>query len=382
MDAGWYRAWLRVTDTDGLVDYDSVLITAGDTGYDEIEDNDDIWEENQATLLPAIPFAGFTGSMGDYQPDYVGYDGDNDDWFSFDAAVDDTVTVTIDYDSGTATEFYADFFDSEGDYLWGEGGTDPLVMVYTFAPGDVPPFYLDVYSWEYSDYTIAIKEGAAPVADLIADVMEGAPPLDVNFDAAGSYDPDGGLIVTYDWDWDGDGSYDDSGGDQLVLHQFGTDGWYQTTVRVWDEEGDSDTDVVWIFVPDAQSYYDENEDNDDFSQANQLPPFDFSGFHGSCGQTLDGNYPGYDGDGWDELELDSAAGVGDTVSLGLSFDPNGCYMLIVLFDANWNWWASDEGYSGSLGFEYTFTGDETPPYYLEVDCWDGGSDYHVDGALY
>lgn len=85
----------------------------------------------------------------------------------------------------------------------------------------------------------------APVA--VAEIVTSDPycPGDpIEFDASGSYDPDGGNIVSYEWDFDGDGTYGDpydSGTDDnptVIFTDFGT---YEIDVMVTDDEAETDT---------------------------------------------------------------------------------------------------------------------------------------------
>jgi PKD repeat protein len=88
-----------------------------------------------------------------------------------------------------------------------------------------------------------------PVAVLYASPLAGAPPLTVDFDASGSYDPDGGGIAKYEWDWETDGAYDfDSGADPTVSHVYNAEGMYTATVRVTDNESATATHGVQIVV--------------------------------------------------------------------------------------------------------------------------------------
>ncbi len=75
-----------------------------------------------------------------------------------------------------------------------------------------------------------------PVAELSANLMSGVAPLVVNFNAAGSYDPDG-KIVKYEWDWEGDGIYDYVSTAATVQHKYGKPGSFKPTVRVTDDAG-------------------------------------------------------------------------------------------------------------------------------------------------
>ncbi|MFH1675956.1 MAG: PKD domain-containing protein [bacterium] len=84
-----------------------------------------------------------------------------------------------------------------------------------------------------------------PVA--VAEIITGPPycPDDpIEFDASGSYDPDGGSIVSYEWDFDGDGTYGDpynAGTDENPIKIFTDFGTYEIDVLVTDDEGATDT---------------------------------------------------------------------------------------------------------------------------------------------
>ncbi len=94
--AGTY--WLAVTSTSLAGDYTIAMSFAPATLF-ETEDNDS-WE--QADALPELPvgFGAVYGSVGDTDtPDSAGgevvYDGDNDDWFSFDVTQRTLVSVEL-----------------------------------------------------------------------------------------------------------------------------------------------------------------------------------------------------------------------------------------------------------------------------------------------
>lgn len=87
-----------------------------------------------------------------------------------------------------------------------------------------------------------------PVAELTAYPVSGDAPLTVQFDASGSYDPDG-YNLWFKWDFDGDGVYDlDSGTDPTVEHTYTEAGEYDAVVLVRDYPGDTDRASVRITV--------------------------------------------------------------------------------------------------------------------------------------
>jgi PKD repeat protein len=61
----------------------------------------------------------------------------------------------------------------------------------------------------------------------------------ITFDGSGSYDPDGGAIVLYEWDWDGDGTYDETG--PVLDHAYTDPGTYFVQLQVTDDELQIDT---------------------------------------------------------------------------------------------------------------------------------------------
>jgi PKD repeat protein len=118
----------------------------------------------------------------------------------------------------------------------------PTLVGWTFTPASRPVNVsgANVVNQNFTGYT-------PPSAYVEASPSSGFIPLDVDFDASGSYDPDGGAITQYEWDWDGDGTYDfDSGNDPTVQHTYSDAGNYPAVVRVTDDEGVSATDGVLI----------------------------------------------------------------------------------------------------------------------------------------
>ncbi|HEC77372.1 MAG TPA: PKD domain-containing protein [Thermoplasmatales archaeon] len=64
----------------------------------------------------------------------------------------------------------------------------------------------------------------------------------VIFNASQSYDPDGGSIVTYKWDFNSDGTIDGYG--VVVVHKYTTEGTYNVTLTVIDDEGQIGTAIT------------------------------------------------------------------------------------------------------------------------------------------
>ena len=67
----------------------------------------------------------------------------------------------------------------------------------------------------------------------------------VNFDASGSYDPDG-YLTSYRWDFNGDGRTDARG--RYVNFRFSSSGIYNVTLRVMDNDGTSSSVTQTISV--------------------------------------------------------------------------------------------------------------------------------------
>lgn len=84
----------------------------------------------------------------------------------------------------------------------------------------------------------------APVAVATASPRAGAVPLQVQFSAADSRDPEGGAL-TYAWDLDGDGEYDDSAAERPSF-TYTTAGVVTASVRATDAEGSSDRATVTV----------------------------------------------------------------------------------------------------------------------------------------
>ena len=88
--------------------------------------------------------------------------------------------------------------------------------------------------------TVEFIPGETPSEDPVATFTESASTVQtseiINFDASGSYDPDG-TIVSYEWDF-GDG---DTATGVTTSHAYSSAGMYTVTLTVTDDDGNTDT---------------------------------------------------------------------------------------------------------------------------------------------
>ncbi|MGH2446449.1 MAG: PQQ-dependent sugar dehydrogenase [Candidatus Limnocylindria bacterium] len=126
---------------------------------------------------------------------------------------------------------------------------DPVQLT-TGPSGDL--FYVDIGDFAVpnsgSVRRISFDVNDPPVADANADPTSGAAPLEVEFDASGSTDPEGDPL-TYAWDFDddGDGLFNDAAGIS-PSHVYASPGSYDARVRVRDDNGGEDIDEVTVNV--------------------------------------------------------------------------------------------------------------------------------------
>ena len=83
-----------------------------------------------------------------------------------------------------------------------------------------------------------------PTIVATANPTSGPAPLTVNYDASGSFDPNGGDTISFAWDLDGDGQYDDATGS--TASRSYAKGDYDTGVRATDNHGASATKSFFI----------------------------------------------------------------------------------------------------------------------------------------
>ncbi len=168
---------------------------------------------------------------------------------------------TVDPDTVVLTDFTITF-DGTGsyspngdiiDYSWdfgdgssSAGGADSVVT-HAYDPAGTYTVSLIVTDDSSRKDTvtqdIVVYDPVPPVASISTDPdpAEGVVTFTVDFDGSGSYDPDGGSIVSYSWDVGLDG---EDATTMLYSHEFTTAGTSQVSLTVYDDEGDSASDTV------------------------------------------------------------------------------------------------------------------------------------------
>ncbi|MFH1675417.1 MAG: hypothetical protein ABIC40_00225, partial [bacterium] len=76
---------------------------------------------------------------------------------------------------------------------------------------DSAPDWLDLSAYQIVSLDVAEFVNDLPIALAVADPNPQMVCEPVDFDDNGSYDPDGGPIMKYEWDWDNDGIFDEVG---------------------------------------------------------------------------------------------------------------------------------------------------------------------------
>jgi PKD repeat protein len=101
------------------------------------------------------------------------------------------------------------------------------------------PDWLDLTAYQIIKLSVISLTKLPPVALASADILTPDVDQTVHFSDNGSYDPDGGAIVTFEWDWENDGIFDQTGSN--VTHAFASPGAHLVQMRVTDDESATDT---------------------------------------------------------------------------------------------------------------------------------------------
>ena len=138
---------------------------------------------------------------------------------------------------------------TQTEFAWNLGQGGPVAMA--FGPhGSTQALYYTTFGnggeVRRIAYTGAVNR--RPSAAVEANPTSGALPLEVDFDASGSRDPDTGDTLTYLWDF-GDGSPTQTTTTPTTSHTYSANGTYTASLRVKDNHGAlSDPDTVRIDV--------------------------------------------------------------------------------------------------------------------------------------
>jgi cytochrome c len=248
---GNYGWPLCVGDNVPYIDYDFATGTSGEA-FDCAAPRNDSRHNTGLVDLPPV------------QPAWIPYDGNSVPEFGNGSESPMGGPVyNFDPDLDSPTKF-PEYFDGKNfAYEWGRGWIKTIDVGPDGERGDINPFFDSMeLSWpmniefgpegslyvlDYGDTWFGGSEASAlyridytkgnrtPRVEVAADRTSGPAPLTVNFDPAGTSDPDGGEL-TYAWDFDGDGTVD-STEEGPVTHTYDVPGQYTASLSVTDPTG-------------------------------------------------------------------------------------------------------------------------------------------------
>lgn len=245
---------LRVTDSGDRTDTDTISIVKGDGApgvYHETEVNDafDTADSLGGYMNYAAKVSGWRGNLG-----VGGYDGSEEDWLVFNATQLGQVQLDllfIDAEADIDIRLFNDE-DLANSVASSTSTSDNETINYTLPETGL--YYIRIYIFSSApdkgpaDYIFNASFNQAPVASLSASPLSGPVPLSVDYDASGSFDPDGS-IAKFEWDTDGNGSYEtDTGSVPTHSAVISGGGIIQSKVRVTDDQGATATATVDINV--------------------------------------------------------------------------------------------------------------------------------------
>lgn len=415
---GPYTASVTVMDEGGLTGTAQTSVIVSPLVYDEIEDDDDMASAQQ--FPNAIPFSNFSGGCGIDGNN----DGDDDDWFKFDASAGDKISLQCLY-SAVDADFQIT--------LWDSGG---IPLAYAYEPTDylnytLPAdgtYYIEVYSFfGASDYYINIGDDYEEpfFPSEFEDNDDGAQANDL-------WDLEFGNTMTT---WIGnlggpDGHNYDGDNDDWSMFGQSTPVVEGATItleltydnllgvmnmRLYDananelavsQDGDGDEVITHVVQPgEAQPYFvklhcgggygdynlagnidipnpgfDEDENNDDYASANDIGPVPLpQPFTGNVGQGGT-----YDGDGVDYFTYQANSGdlVEFTVTPVTPPQFGGFYANLQDGDGNYLGGSSVD-VNGVVTCKAMILGNTPLPLILEVGNWEFGSptDYQIECSL-
>ena len=166
-------------------------------------------------------------------------------------SVDFNASASNDPD-GSIAQFEWEWDGPAGGLTWIDSGTDPMATHIYDTPGIYNAFVRVTDNSGAQDaafvvITVNLTGNDPPVAALSADPTSGDAPLNVDFDASASNDPDG-TIVRYEFDFDEGAGWEDYGSTATAQHTYNTAGTYNPTVRVTDDGGQTDNTSTALSV--------------------------------------------------------------------------------------------------------------------------------------
>ena len=214
---GTYNAKLRVVDDSGAWDVDTLTITVSSV---DPSNQDPVASLQVDNLTGDAPLAVGFSAFGSVDPD------------------------------GLIVEFAWDW---EGDGLYDAIGEGTGASHVYNAPGIYnAKVRVEDNSGARDTATVEINVGVAgndpPTAVLASDRTTDYAPFTVNFDASGSSDADGSIVL-YEWDFNGDGNFEQSGASPTSSHTYPVRGWYAAGLRVTDNVGAQATASLDITLP-------------------------------------------------------------------------------------------------------------------------------------
>jgi len=178
---------------------------------------------------------------------------------------------------------------------------------------------------EHIRITLSDSFNANPIAIANADITFGDSPLEVNFSAVGSYDPDG-TISTYEWDLDdGNGFQDFTSTAGVTSHEYTTGDLYTAILRITDDDGAIATDSKIIEVIHVPQWYISTVDSEGLVGRYTSMVLDSSynphiSYYDQSNKTV--KYAYYDGVLWHLETVYSGFGYGTSIALDSSDNPH------------------------------------------------------------
>jgi len=158
------------------------------------------------------------------------------------------VNMTAVVKGGQAPYYYR--WDVEGDGAWDYGGIDVSEVGVHYASAGMYAILLEVEDnsgQSYQAYGQVQVKPSGPAAKPLAWPIQGNAPLLVDLDGSQSYDLDG-KIIKYEWDYTSDGVYDYEDVNPNTSYTYESQGTYNATLRVTDDDGFKDVASCQIVI--------------------------------------------------------------------------------------------------------------------------------------